>query len=283
MKFLIFVFSLSLINFALADDTYNFYFQKAPGPVTVNQGASTATPQVTPQSTPPAAITVNPQTGEAVVVPSNSTSQPLVPSNALMTSNAAAPIDSGPKKWRIGWMANALMNSNIPNEELLAGKSELKSGAFQGIAIERHLIGALSVFGEYYFHREKGIPSQSFSNANGIRMSRGTRQATWSKGLNYGLGASLKIVDGYVPLRILGASLTATGGIMSLPQSSYSKVNAVEYESNGVTNKIYPFAGPKAQILIADTLSFDVNYRFLFGTNALGRARILQAGVSYLF
>jgi hypothetical protein len=27
-------------NCAHAEDTYNFYFQKAPGPVTVNQGAS---------------------------------------------------------------------------------------------------------------------------------------------------------------------------------------------------------------------------------------------------
>jgi hypothetical protein len=58
---------------AQADDTYNFYFQKAPGPVTVNQGAA-----------PPSAATTSPAPdvkvqGSNVVVPASTSTTPAAP------------------------------------------------------------------------------------------------------------------------------------------------------------------------------------------------------------
>jgi hypothetical protein len=75
---------------ANADDTYNFYFQKAPGPVTVNQGggaANTGTPDVKIRGEGAPIVSATPS-------PSPSPSQSVSANTTSMTS-VSEPIDNG--------------------------------------------------------------------------------------------------------------------------------------------------------------------------------------------
>lgn len=77
-------------------DVYNFYFQKAPGPVNINQGSAGQASA----GTPPAAVVSNPESSQ----------QPSAQVQATAPSAATAP--PGFKRWtlNLGWASGGLGN-----------------------------------------------------------------------------------------------------------------------------------------------------------------------------
>lgn len=152
-KFLSMIGSTCLILFTLdsifADDVYNFYFQKAPGPVTVNQGTSAnsaPSPQVVPPTPATTSLSNTPNPTALTSLETAPTSTTLAPQPATLSAVAKLPELTPQKpsdyKWQV-FLGSALVSEHGPE--------------FYGLNWPRQRYSGVAIGGKYSFSRYFGL------------------------------------------------------------------------------------------------------------------------------
>lgn len=247
-----------------ANDTYNFYFQKAPGPVTVNQGAASA---------PPSVMTVGPD-GLPVAPPQAAPT--VASSNAeLSTMNERS------RHWymslgyyHIGSKARPSMRDQMQGSHMLIDEHF-------SVSLEYDLLDRLGVFAE------GNINAKSYNEPSALHPSERHLTGTMAPNnkphvrgpyFTYTFGGALNLIR-------TGSERTAVfvlgpvGGISSHRYFKYKKANGNFYETDGVHTAISPFAGLRARLLMFNTMGVDVSARRLIAA----KDNSFRASVAFAF
>lgn len=233
------------------NSTYNFYFQKAPGPVTVNQGGAPAAPtQLVP--TAPAAVPVK----EVPVTAPAATS--VAPAEEVSTT----------KKFHLslGYALNAPFYQPNRYENISMEKPEYLSGQF-AIKGEYEIADRLSVTGELYkLKREVGLThGQPYSSANRTVAMDNQLPASQKKSvktvIDYSIGAAYNIV------RLRSTTFSLLGGLMTVPFIKYE--NTLPSGPNGyavpvsVDHEKNLFLGARLRLIADNVWGLDLSYKYL--------------------
>jgi hypothetical protein len=176
---------------AQAEDTYNFYFQKAPGPVTVNQGVMGQTSS--PNSGNP--ITQQPTPGNPLQAQTNSAS---VPMPATSTSAPEALSSSYGRKWElsagyvVGWIG--------------PGKSYGFLHGQYRLGLQMNISDSFALEGAAYY-----LGKPVTNNWEGHEILASGRKTDWSAGI---VVTPIRVAPGS-PL--VGVSFSGLAGGISLP------------------------------------------------------------------
>lgn len=234
------------------NSTYNFYFQKAPGPVTVNQGGAPAAatvlpgPAVTPPPLPPA---VNP-VGVSVVAPLEETSTPRRFYFSLgyalgMATKAATRYE----------------NVTMQKKEYLSGQYALKG--------EYELTHRFSLTGEVYMLEKDvtlGRATPFFHNGRYVFRDEAFTTDVENKSaknvLDFSLGAAFHLV------RLQATTLSLTGGLVTVPYIRYEDLGDSRPGSAGglalaqaVDHDTTLFVGTRLRLLADNVWGLDLSFK----------------------
>ena len=270
-KILISVFAISFASTAQAEEnsTYNFYFQKAPGPVTVNQGGGATTPAQNAVSAQPT----------VTVVPAPA--QPLPPPVANTSVTSAPDSESEkPKKFFLGMGYNFYTENNSTSTfDIISGKSK------------DYLNGQYALKGEYDISRLFSATAELHYLRKSIKVEEGrhydpkgvvygalpvpTNRA--KRSLDFALGGAFNFI------RLNTTTFSLVGGIVSLPYMQWVKVRdegsrILAAPSEGIQREISPYAGLRLRLIADNVWGLDASYRAAFNTGrAIGQVNLTFA------
>ncbi len=176
-----------MIEAEAGDDTYNFYFQKAPGPTVVNQGAAGQT------ASPQAGVIVNP----ASIASTTTTPEP------------SSLVAGGLRKWEIslGYSTMARISANAPGSRAAKGQGTL------GLLVNASSVFALQ--GELYYLADRLLKSAGSANSE---EDKGKVSEVTGRPTDYSLGVVFTPLR-FSPEAILPIHISALAGVISVPLS----------------------------------------------------------------
>jgi hypothetical protein len=258
-----------------ANDTYNFYFQKAPGPVNVHQGST---------SSPSPLVVQNPDGTATLMTPGGA---------ATPTVAAASPELSEMRKMNRLYLAIGYIQiGKTGGENSLAEKTQGKGGLFgknYSVSLEYDLFDRFAVFVDGYMTAKNYYEPRTIKKSivNGYAIFGREREILpVKKYYTYALGGAFNLIRSGSP-KTAGFSLAAIGGITSIRQIKYSQTTYSEdeqgrystYEANDIETIQSPFAGVRARLLMFETAGFDVAYRKILKA----KEDSLRLSVAYAF
>jgi hypothetical protein len=246
-----------------APSTYNFYFQKAPGPVTVNQGGAPAAPN----APVPAAAPQN----QAQPVPT-----------AAVTS--VAPEESASQKklfLTLGYAMLAPFSPPSRYENLSMQKNEYVIGGQFAIKGEYELSERIALTGEVYklkkevglfraqpyFHKDRSVGAWYDLPAGKKRVEKNV--------LDFSLGAAYNLV------RLRSTTFSLLGGVITAPYIRYESISS---DANGghavptsVDHERNIFLGARLRLIADNVWGLDLSYRALLSAEV----GIAQLGLTF--
>lgn len=242
------------------NSTYNFYFQKAPGPVTVNQGGAPAAPSAQ-------AVAPNPQA--PIVIHQ----QQQAPAPAASTAPAPTVDDSynRPKKWHfsMGYALTNPMGDKPTGRAIYSGDSDLFLSGQYALKGEYDLSERFSITGEIYkfkqevdtneVHQIDPVTGQSMGGWN-VRSLAGNRPAEKNV-IDFSVGAAANIV------RLRSTTLSLIGGVVTSPVKHYEldrRTNVATIQG-GVKHEKSLYAGARLRLIADNVWGLDFSYKALVG------------------
>lgn len=241
---------------ARADDTYNFFFQKAPGAVAVNQGTSS-----------PAATAAAP---------------------AMAASTAAVPAAEAAHHrlfLTLGYAA-AQPYSQPTRFEMVTGQKDLDlTGGQYALRVELDLSDRFSTDIEVYkatrevgFRDGFGYIAADPQYSENVQRDPTLAPSSSRNILDFGVGGAWNFV------RLRATTVSLLGGVQSVPSLHYQTVSGdrsagVAFPDGTVHHWVRPYAGARVRLLVDDIWGLDLSYRALLG-KGLGDA---NAGVTFAF
>ncbi len=259
--------STSMID-AEANDTYNFYFQKAPGPVTVNQG--TASQTAGPANAPDAPAAVN------TMVPPT-TSQPATNESAAKLA-AAEEIPTRKNFFlSLGYAINGGEQATRA-ENLSMRKPEYLNGQY-AVKAEYEIGERFALTGEVYkLKNEVGLTHSQFftenSVGNPVALSEADKKSIKNV-IDWSLGAALNLV------RLKATTLSLLGGLNTIPFVRYE--SSAPTKSSGyatptsVDHQLNLYAGTRLRLIADNVWGIEISAKYLV-TAKIG---IAQAGLTF--
>ena len=255
--------------FADSSDTYNFYFQKAPGPVTVNQGAAAnANPAPLPMPSQPASTPVaSPQTA------------PLPPAPAVEAGGTSvAMAETSPRKDVHSWEFSVNQALSYKNEDrsIYFTNKELPGrplGDQTGIGLQYNLTPLFGLYGELNYLRKY----------RETELRRSHTQFAGRK-TDFSIGLAVTPVRAQI-FSGLKFSLTGMGGLISVP---YEKVTLREDDFDWVYNNNYTYKvehktvtyyGARASFELFRTIALQASIKRLEAFDAAQKI----VSIAYLF
>lgn len=263
----------SVISEAEANETYNFYFQKAPGPVTVNQGTGGAN-----VSTPAAAVVDT--NGQLVAAPSVVAA---VPVSAASVATAESP--SRPR-WYLSVGGSTMgKGTNLSTQDLASGKSEIDPKSYS-VALEYELVDRMGIILE----GARGVRPRSRGKAivagygyvhkkNAYGPPAADELYDAKPAYSYSLSAAFDLfrTDSERTAKFV---LGPIGGVGTYSYIRYDKPGANKtIASDGFQTELSPFAGVRARMLMFDRMGVEASARRLFKAKEYG----YRFAVAYAF
>lgn len=235
-----FVLSLSTA-ISEANETYNFYFQKAPGPTSVNQGTS------------PSAASVDPASGQAV--PASG-----APSATAPVLVAAATERPDHQRWYLGLGMIQIGNSHgVGLRDQSNGATVLEREAFS-LSLEYALVDRLSLIAEGNLSAKKRAHPSSLYKGTGTDAHG---EIETKAAYTFALSAAFDLFRS-------GSEKTAKfvlgpiGGVMSYRHLKYDGFDGIRFATTeGYKKETTPFFGARARLLMFDTLGVELQARSL--------------------
>ena len=244
-----------------ADDVYNFYFQKAPGPVTVNQGGNSPAANNTNLLQP------SPSSGNSAIANPQPTPAQALSAEGAQIATKPEPVkevaDNDFRHWQLSFGRSTF--STAPAElQIASGNMDNYTTYNQSIVGGQWTLGL-----EYKFSR--------YFAADLDVMQLQDRPIKFDRTTNFDLALGLAFTP--FQISIFGTSVLDIGfigGYISLPYETYSEFG-YGVDSNGnyyrvadpdVQHKGTYYAGLKAEVMFTKGFSFVGNWRILPEANS---------------
>lgn len=249
------------------NSTYNFYFQKAPGPVTVNQGGAPAVPT----QLPPA----------SAVAPVREMAAPA-PAPA---ASSVAPVEETQSRKKfylsLGYAMGGPLSPASRYENVTMEKPEYLSGQY-GIKGELDITDQWAVTGEVYkLKREVGLThgqpfvhaDKSVMNSNQLPLSQ--RKVEKSV-IDFSIGAAYNLV------RLKSTTLSILGGLTTTPFIRYENISPTNSSGGyavpvSVDHEKSIYVGSRLRLIADGVWGLDLSGKYLLGS----KVGIAQLGLTF--